>query len=619
MLSSIKFKVMSLFSVFIIINLILSLWLINQIISNSHHQSLANSLNQVQNIIQTSLEAQQTNLLNQAELVGVLPILSAVVENGDVPTIQASAKEYQEDLNLAIFDVLDEDGELLVSMDQSFLGEGSEKEQVLIAQVLEEGLSGVTISLRNGQMVLEAAAPIGGSEEPIGVLITGMYLDNLFSEQIKGLTDSDITFSIDNAIYGTSLAPRMLEALRDQVQNRSETINATDMLEFENSRWHWSPLKDPQENIIGQVIIRQALDSFQQILQTIRLQLAAAGGGILLVSLIAGYFISNSITNPIISAIDLLKTISEGDFTQKLVNLSKSELGALAIAMNKMQDQFKFLLFKIQSLANGVNQGSKNISEASEYASTGAEQQSRIIDGLVSKMETLTVQSQENVEKADQAKMMISTARDYAIQGNEQMQDMVRSVEQINLASHDISKIIKVIDEIAFQTNLLALNAAVEAARAGVHGKGFAVVASEVRNLAGRSAEAAKETASLIEHSVETASNGITIAKKTANSLNEIVEQVEKANRVEEEIAHSSQVQETEIKMIFKELEELQKSIDANSKQSENNAMIAKNLEEQVSELTTYLVQFKMEEPQTAESLENANSQDVPSLPQKLE
>lgn len=612
MLNSIKFKVMSLFSVFIILNLVLSLWLTNQLFSRFHFQNLTNSLSQVQNIIRTSLEAQQTNLLSQAELVGILPILSVVVENGDIQTIQASSQEYRENLNLAIFDVLDEDGELLLSMNQSFSGLGSDSEQVLINQALEDGVSGITFSIRKAQMVLEAAAPIGGSEEPIGVLITGMYLDNAFSEQIKELTDSDITFSVNGKIYGTSLEPRLIDVLKQQQSLRA---NETSTMEFENSRWHWLPLKDPQNNVIGHVIVRQSLESFQVILQEIRVQLLALGIVVLLLSLAAGYFISSGITNPIISAIDLLKTISEGDFTQKMVNVSKSELGTLAGAMNKMQHQFTFLLFKIQSLANGVNQGSQDISEASKHSSSDAEQQSRIIEGLVSKMESLTVQSQENVEQAARAKERIDNARVCALQGNDNMKVMVETVGKINQASGDISKIIQVIDEIAFQTNLLALNAAVEAARAGSHGKGFAVVASEVRSLAGRSAEAAKETASLIENSVETASNGIAIAEKTASSLKEIVEQVEEASGMEEKITHSNQTQEAEIKIIFKELAELQKYIDSNRNQSEDNAQIAENLEEQASELITYLIQFKTEHPQATENDHSAESPTLPNLP----
>ncbi|MEL7659130.1 MAG: methyl-accepting chemotaxis protein, partial [Bacillota bacterium] len=140
----------------------------------------------------------------------------------------------------------------------------------------------------------------------------------------------------------------------------------------------------------------------------------------------------------------------------------------------------------------------------------------------------VAVKTKENASSANEANELTLNVKDNAQQGNKHMSEMLKAMEEINDSSNNISKIIKVIDDIAFQTNILALNAAVEAARAGQHGKGFAVVAEEVRNLAARSAEAAKNTTELIQGSIKKSSAGTDIANNTAKALSEIVEGVTK-------------------------------------------------------------------------------------------
>ncbi len=261
-------------------------------------------------------------------------------------------------------------------------------------------------------------------------------------------------------------------------------------------------------------------------------------------------------------------------------------------ALEKMASDMNSVLAQIQMSSNQISTGSLQVSDSSQSLSDGATSSASSLEQISASMSQLASQTTINADSADQANALSKQAKQFAEQGNTEMAAMVGAMGEINSASHNISKIIKVIDEIAFQTNLLALNAAVEAARAGQHGKGFAVVAEEVRNLAARSAKAARETAVLIEGAVTKAKNGSNIAQATEKALDEIVSTVTRVTDLVEEISVSSREQAEGISQVNQGLTLIDQVTQQNTASAEESAAASEELSAQAGHLRQMLARF---------------------------
>ncbi|HKL27332.1 MAG TPA: methyl-accepting chemotaxis protein [Desulfuromonadales bacterium] len=271
-----------------------------------------------------------------------------------------------------------------------------------------------------------------------------------------------------------------------------------------------------------------------------------------------------------------------------------SDQDRLGHALQKMTANLNELLSQMQTAGEQIASGSSQVADSSQSLSQGATEQASSLEEITSSMTEMGSQTGQNAENAGQANQLSVEAKQAAEKGNTQMQQMVKAMEEINLSGQNISKIIKVIDEIAFQTNLLALNAAVEAARAGQHGKGFAVVAEEVRNLAARSAKAASETAELIEGSVEKAENGAQIADQTAAALGEIVTGITKVSDLVGEIAAASNEQAAGISQVNQGLGQIDQVTQQNTANAEESAAAAEELSSQAAQLRQMLGRFRL-------------------------
>jgi len=259
----------------------------------------------------------------------------------------------------------------------------------------------------------------------------------------------------------------------------------------------------------------------------------------------------------------------------------RGDFSAIKDSLNYIITSWNETMSGINMASDQVANGSGQVARSSQFLAQGAAEQSSAIEQLTASITQIAAQTNQNAANANQANDLALTARDNAIKGNEEMKNMLEAMEAINESSNNISKIIKVIDEIAFQTNILALNAAVEAARAGQHGKGFAVVAEEVRNLAARSASAARETTDMIEGSIKKTEAGTRIANETAEALGKIVEGVTRMAALVGDIAVASNDQATGISQIDKGVEQISQVVQTNAATAEESASAAEELSSQ--------------------------------------
>lgn len=298
---------------------------------------------------------------------------------------------------------------------------------------------------------------------------------------------------------------------------------------------------------------------------------------------------------------DVMTHIADGDYSVMISE--RSDADVINKAINNVLDHTNTMITEIRESCVQVSAGSQQIADGAQALAQGSTEQAAAVEQLSASISEIAEKTAINAGIAKDASDLSDEIKIIAEKGSVQMDHMMQAVKEINEASEMISKVIKVIDDIAFQTNILALNAAVEAARAGLHGKGFAVVAEEVRNLAAKSAEAAKETGALIENSIDKANLGLDIAIETASSLREIVKGINNSAEISAQIARFSDEQAAVVLQINTGIDQVAQVVQQNSATAEESAAASEQMNGQ-SEMLEHLVsQFKLKNSDTISAL----------------
>ena len=293
----------------------------------------------------------------------------------------------------------------------------------------------------------------------------------------------------------------------------------------------------------------------------------------------------------------VLCAMAEGDFTihSSAAELYIGDYQKIFHSMKMIKDNFNDTLSTLNRSANQVSSGSDQVSSGAQALSQGATEQASSVEELAASINDISNHINKNSQSALEASDKSSQVGMKAGESNDRMQDMLKAMADINASSGEIGKIIKTIEDIAFQTNILALNAAVEAARAGAAGKGFAVVADEVRNLASKSAEASKNTAALIENSLQAVENGKKIADETAQSLEVVINDIQDASQMMDSIAKASKDQAEAISQITVGIDQISSVVQTNSATSEESAAASEELSGQAQILRDLVRKFRLE------------------------
>lgn len=402
---------------------------------------------------------------------------------------------------------------------------------------------------------------------------------------------------------GEALGSALVEDFRTVlglVKQQHETFASMDITRYNNLR---NELVEPLNNLATSMTAFVTY-GFQQV-ETIRTDADAQGNLFTMINMAVVVFalfmtlviylgLRRTVIAPLRGAIQRLDAIAKADLTDPLPEAGKNEIGRLFGAMGTMQQNLTNIVGRVREGSNEIHYGTREIASGNADLSSRTEQQAASIQETAASMEEMTATVKQNADNARQASTLAADASTTAERGGQVVEQVVQTMHGISTSSKKVADITSVIDSIAFQTNILALNASVEAARAGEQGRGFAVVAGEVRNLASRSADAAKEIKTLIDASVSQIQQGSTLVEQAGTTMSDVVTAVRRVTDIMDEISAASQEQSDGIEQVSQAVGQMDQVTQQNAALVQEASAAAASLEEQANHLEQAVAVFKL-------------------------
>jgi methyl-accepting chemotaxis protein len=464
--------------------------------------------------------------------------------------------------------------------------------RIELSNRLQNEVNDIALALRNMMLSDDAADRAKQHEE---ITSSRQAIDGILGELDKTLTSEK----------GRAILKRQQELDARYISGTQELLKLIDAGNDAGARAYLGKELRPvlagyQQAIAEQTTMQRELSAADAAAaatgyQQTRALMLALGVVVLALAAAMGWWITRSITHPLKQALDVASAVAAGDLTTKVAATTTCEVGQLLGALKTMNDNLVATVGTVRSGTDAIATASGQVSAGNQDLSARTEQQASSLEETASSMEELTGTVRQNADNARQANTLAEAASGVATRGGEVIAEVVDTMTQIHTASGKITDIIAVIDGIAFQTNILALNAAVEAARAGEQGRGFAVVAGEVRNLAQRSAAAAKEIKTLIDDSSDKVETGSRLVRQAGTTMSDIVDSVRRVTDILGEISSASQEQSAGIEQVNQAITQMDDVTQQNAALVEEAAAASQALQEQADRLAQAVAVFKLD------------------------
>jgi methyl-accepting chemotaxis protein len=461
---------------------------------------------------------------------------------------------------------------------------------------------------------INAMVPIRVNNTVVGgILLSENLADSAFVDNLKEQTGNEYTIFLGNLrlvttltdsagqrLVGTAMGADIEKTVLDQ---RDKYIGTA---KIGNGRYFtcYTPILAPDGSATGALFAGYNLASYYSSVKwsTITVVIVAILLSIL-TSLIDRRFLKTRMKRPLDQIMSSVEDFADGDMSRTSLDKMRAiqvnnEIGSMATCMESSISGIANHMTSIKSISNAINGRSSQVSESADTLAQGATEQASAVEELSTTISSIVAQVNTNAKNAAGAADASRNAEDKVLNSNEQMESMVAAMKEIYSTSQEISAIVKTIDDLAFQTNILSLNAAVEAARAGTQGKGFAVIASEVQNLAGKSAAAAKNTASLVDNALRAVEKGTEYAGSVADSLKGVVEQTTQVNNMVAEISDAANSEVQLLYQVNEGISQISTVVQTNSEIAEETASASQGLKGEAHQLNEMISQYKLDDIQ---------------------